>query len=439
MIPVILSGGSGTRLWPVSRQNLPKQFCSIFDKSLQDKTFIRCRELGTPWLITSEKLKTLTERSLAGLGASEQTRVIYEPVGKNTAPAVAILCKVAQNLGLAHEVAGVFPSDHLISKEKIFENVVHFAAEVAATGKVVTLGITPSYAETGYGYIQTKAVKVQEKGAFKAYSVVKFHEKPTLDKAKEFISQQSFSWNAGIFIFKIEHMIELFKRHQPQMWDIVDQLSLDQSNLAQIYNSVQSISIDYAIMEKLSDQELACIPTDFGWNDVGSWDAVSDLIASQEIIEVKAEENFVFGDSKKSYSIIGASDLIVVDTEDAMLVINKGQSQDVRYVVEAISHSHPQLTKEHPYAYHSWGYSEKFKSSSSSSSGRFVVWPQKNWQTVSATSLLWSVTGGEGTLTLGGEKRVLKPGVQVVIPQNVTYTVSNDSSQDLEIFEVHSL
>lgn len=440
MIPVILSGGSGTRLWPVSRQKLPKQFCSIFEKSLQDKTFLRCRELGNPWLITSKKLEVLTERSLAQLGAGDRTRVVYEPVGKNTAPAIAVLCKLAQNLNLENEVAGVFPSDHLIGKEKVFKDVVKFAAEVAEKNKVVTLGITPSYPETGYGYIQTKAVKLQERGAFKAYSVVKFHEKPSLDKAKEFVSQQSFSWNAGIFVFKVAHMIELFKKHQPLMWSLVDALDTELSNLQEIYEKVQSISIDYAIMEKLSEEELACVPADFGWSDVGSWDAVSEMVPSQQIIEVKSEGNFVFGDKQKSYSVIGADNLILVDTDDALLVIQKGQSQDVRYVVEALNQEQPRLTQEHTYVYEEWGYREKLKGASQSEATRLLVNPEGvlTDEQRRGSLCLWTIVAGEGMLIMSTGEQRLVSGTQVSLKAGEKFQVINTGKGELEIFEVQS-
>lgn len=265
MIPVILSGGSGTRLWPVSRQQIPKQFCEIFDEALQTTTLRRSLKLGTPWVITGKALKVLTEMEIARLGA-KNVEVIYEPFGKNTAPAIAVLCQRLLQQGLQNEVVGVFPSDHLIANEADFIKVVEFAASVAEQNKIVTLGITPSYPETGYGYIQTKAVSLKEEGSLKAYSVVKFHEKPDLEKAKEFVAQGSFSWNAGIFIFKVSHMIELFQKFQPAMWNLVSTLNADSSNLEEIYSNVQSISIDYAIMENLSANELACVPCEFGWN-----------------------------------------------------------------------------------------------------------------------------------------------------------------------------
>lgn len=435
MIPVILSGGSGTRLWPVSRQNLPKQFCSIFDMSLQDKTFIRCRELGTPWLITSQKLQTLTERSLAQLDSDAQTKVIYEPVGKNTAPAIAVLCKVALNLNLANEIAGVFPSDHLIGKEKTFKEVVAFATSVAATNKIVTLGITPSYPETGYGYIQTKAVKLLEQGPFRAYSVVKFHEKPTLDKAREFISQQSFSWNSGIFVFKISHMIDLFKQHQPAMWAAVEKLNTDFSNLADVYDQVQGISIDYAIMEKLSDSELACIPADFGWSDVGSWDAVSELVASKDVTEIKAEGTFVFGPSQKNYSVIGADNLILVDTDDALLVIQKGQSQDVRYVVDAVNQGQPELAKNHSYAYFKWGYTEDLKPSESSRARRVIVNPNSEWSDRAPHALHWTVVRGTGSVGLNGQTHELESGKYLSVPAGVEFSLKSQGNF-IEIIEI---
>ncbi len=273
MIPVILSGGSGTRLWPVSRQTLPKQFCNLFGESLQGMTLKRCAPLGKPWIVTGAVVKEQTEINMKQ--AQVEANVLYEPFGKNTAPAIATLCQVLLTRGHGQESVAVFPSDHLVRKEELFRRLISFAGEVAQTKKVVTIGITPTYPETGYGYIQTNNKPLHANGEVTAFSVLKFHEKPSLESAVGFLQQNSFCWNAGIFVFQVHFMIELFKKHQPEMWSIVSRLKSDLSNLSEIYSEVQNISIDYAIMERLSEEELACIPAELGWSDVGSWDAMA--------------------------------------------------------------------------------------------------------------------------------------------------------------------
>lgn len=437
MIPVILSGGSGTRLWPVSRQQMPKQFCDIFGKPLQTYTLERSLRMGNPWIVTSKALQTLTELNLKQ-NKAESVKVVYEPFGKNTAPAVAVLCQLLQLQGHGDEIVGVFPSDHLITKENAFFDVVKFASEVAKENKVVTLGITPSYPETGYGYIQTQAASFKDSGSLKAYSVVKFHEKPSLEKAKEFLAQGSFSWNAGIFVFKVSHMISLFAKHQPEMWALVSSLKADASNLDEIYGKVQSISIDYAIMEKLNADELACVPAEFGWSDVGSWDAVASLQKGHDVLNVKGQDNFVFGDEKKHYSMIGLDDVIVVDTKDAMMLVKKGSSQDVRHVVEALTQQKSKLVKEHVFEYRPWGYFEILKDTDHFKSKVIRVNPhsQISYQSHAKREEYWTITQGSGEVVLNDEVIPVKAGSHVHIPLGAKHRIRNNTSEILEFVEV---
>ena len=437
MIPVVLSGGSGTRLWPVSRAHMPKQFCSIFSEPLQTMTLKRCAKMGAPWIVTGKSLQTLTELEIKQNKISG-VEFVYEPFGKNTAPAIAVLCKMLQAKGMDKEIVGIFPSDHLIANEPKFLDVVKFAQTVAQEDRVVTLGITPSYPETGYGYIQTKAVSLKEQGSLKAYSVVKFHEKPALEKAQEFLKQGSFSWNAGIFIFKTSHMIELFKKHQPTLWQIVDGLKADGSNLEEIYTAVQSISIDYAIMEKLGGEELACIPSEFGWSDVGSWDAVAALQKGTEHIDVKGGGNFVFGLPQKNYSFVGMSNVIVVDTADALMIVKKGQSQDVRHVVEALNQQKSALVKDHVYEYRPWGYFEILKDTENFKSKVIRVNPhsQISYQSHAKREEHWTIVKGSGEVVLNDEVIPVKAGTHIHIPLGAKHRIRNNTAEMLEFVEV---
>lgn len=347
MIPVVLSGGSGTRLWPVSRQQMPKQFCDIFAKPLQTLTLQRALRLGSPWIITSEVLRSLTEDNWQSLKAPGSLHALYEPMAKNTAPAIGLLCRALELKGLQDEVAAVFPSDHLIQQEERFLEIVKRAEILAKQKKIVTLGIHASYPETGYGYIQTEKSSQKATQEIQAFPVLKFHEKPAYEKAKEFVASGNFHWNAGIFVFQVSRMIELFKKHQPEIWQGLSQLKSDLSNLKDIYQNLNSISIDYAIMEKLSESELVCIPGDFGWSDVGSWDAVASLMEGQTHFDVKANNNFVFGINDKKYSFVGVENVILVDTPDATVVMQKGQSQEIRQVVEHFTKSAPEIVQKH--------------------------------------------------------------------------------------------
>lgn len=438
MIPVVLSGGSGTRLWPVSRQHMPKQFCNIFGKALQTLTLERCQKMGSaPWIVTSLALKTLTELNLRQNKMSD-VQVVYEPFGKNTAPAMAVLCQVLLNSGKGEDIAGVFPSDHLITQEENFLKVVKFAAEVASGNRVVTLGIKPSYPETGYGYIQTQPQGFKKQGSWEAFPVIKFHEKPNLDKAKDFIAQGNFSWNAGIFVFKVSHMVTLFQRHQPQMWALVSTLKKDLSNLEEIYSQIQNISIDYAIMEKLDGEELTCIPAEFGWSDVGSWDAVANLEKGQDAIEVQSSGNFVFGDKEKNYSLIGLQDVIVVDTDDALMLVKKGCSQDVRHVVDVLNKQKSPLVKDHVFEHRPWGYFEILKDTDNFKSKVIRVHPhsQISYQSHARREEHWTITQGSGEVVLNDEVIPVKAGTHIHIPLGAKHRIRNNTDKPLEFVEV---
>lgn len=437
MIPVILSGGSGTRLWPVSRQHMPKQFCNIFGQSLQTQTLNRCMKLGSPWIVTSQALKTLTQLNLLE-NSAQGVQVVYEPFGKNTAPAVAVLCHLLVSQGSADEVIGIFPSDHLVSKEKEFLEVVQFAQDVANENRIVTLGIKPSYPETGYGYIQTHLDSIKKSGLLHAHAVVKFHEKPDLKKAQDFLSQGGFSWNAGIFIFKVSHMVSLFQKHQPEMWKQVSELKSDLSNLEAVYSQVQSISIDYAIMEKLGPEELACVPADFGWSDVGSWDAVAGLSQGQDILSVHSQRNFVFGEQKKNYSMIGIEDVILVDTKDALMLVKKGHSQDVRHVVEALNQQKSSLAKEHIYEYRPWGYFEILKDTEFFKSKVIRVNPhaQISYQSHAQREEHWTITRGSGEVVLDDQIIPVSVGSHIHIPKGAKHRIRNNTDLMLEFVEV---
>lgn len=339
LIPIVLSGGSGTRLWPISRNNYPKQFSPLLDQTLQTLTLKRLKNYQPALIVTGEKLKVLTEKEIAEHQFKVQG-IIYESEGKNTAPAVAMACKYLQMKGLQNNVCGVFSSDALITKEDAFHHAVQVAAAEALAGKVVVLGIKPDRTETGFGYIQL----AQNPNLDEATKVLNFHEKPNYQTAEKFVADRNYFWNAGIFIFQVEKMIQQFKLHQPEMWAAVSELQPDLSNIAQIYSRIKSISFDYAIVEKLKTEQLSCVPCDIGWSDLGSWDVLEQINSKSEkklglikpSVQVEASGNTVFSKQKKIYSFVGVDDLIVVDTDDAILICKKEHSQKVKDVVEII-------------------------------------------------------------------------------------------------------
>jgi mannose-1-phosphate guanylyltransferase/mannose-6-phosphate isomerase len=280
-IPTILSGGSGTRLWPVSRTKFPKQFCDLFEESLFKKTLDRLKPFGSPWIVTNHALEILTKTVMRETGIPFD-QALFEPKANNTAPAIALLCKVLVDRGHANAIVGIFPSDHLINNNEAFANALKLGQECAELGQVVTIGIKPTYPATGYGYIEVTKDALLEKNGLRALKTRGFREKPNLDTAEDFIASGNFFWNGGMFLFKMSVMITHLKHFMPELWSVIADLKPDLSNLAEVYSKCPAQSIDYGVMEKLKEQ--VCIPCDLGWNDVGSWDEIAKLAPNGDII-----------------------------------------------------------------------------------------------------------------------------------------------------------
>jgi mannose-1-phosphate guanylyltransferase/mannose-6-phosphate isomerase len=442
-IPVIMSGGSGTRLWPISRTKYPKQFCELLEKPLQTLTIERLQSFGAGILVTSERLKDLTEKDIIQ-NKLKIERVLYEPTGKNTAAAVALACKYLQLTERESEVVGVFSSDALISKKKEFETALSAALKSAQNDFVVTLGIQPRSPETGFGYIQVKERALNTESATQ---VLKFHEKPSLEKAKDFLNDGHYFWNAGIFIFKVRVMIELFKKYEPELWLSMDRLKLDLSNIQEIYGQLKNISIDYAIIEKIGSDNLRCVPCDIGWSDVGSWDALvevtegvpfSSKTLKKQPIQISSKNNSVFANQNKKYGFIGCDDLIVVDTADATLICRKEQSQKVKELVEAFKMSDEEVVNQHVFENRPWGKFEILHDTSYFKSKIIRVEPgQKlSYQSHSKRAEHWVIVRGQAVVTLDEKEYLVNQGEHIFIPQFSKHRIHNRTGELVEFIEV---
>lgn len=433
--PIILSGGSGTRLWPTSRKQYPKQFCDLLDKPLQTLTIERLQVYGKGLIVTSQALKVLTEKNISQ-NHLKISKVLYEPVGKNTAAAVALACKYLELNNRAQEISGVFPSDALIIDDKAFDVALKTATVSAETGSVVILGIQPKTPETGFGYIQTSA---SDKSSKNAIEVLKFHEKPNLEKAKSFLVDGNYFWNAGIFIFKTSVMIELFKQHEPELWQKISTLKADLSNLNDVYASLRSISLDYAIMEKLKPSELKCVPCDMGWSDLGSWDSLVENSEGDLVpVEVACKGNVVFSKQKKTYGIVGVDDLIIVDTADALMICKKGESQKVKDLVEKIESTDKKFVSEHVFEHRPWGEYEILRDESYFKSKLIRVEPgqQISYQSHTKRSEHWIIVKGEAIVILNDEEIKRKTGEHVYIPVGAKHRIINRTTSMVEFVEV---
>ena len=439
MIPVIISGGSGTRLWPVSRSAFPKQFCNLFGDSLQNLTFKRLSEFGEPWILTGQTLRVQTEIGLKELAALK-TQVIYEPMARNTAPAVGVLTYLLIQKGFSNEVAGVFPSDHLITDQIEFRRAVRVAEKTAMNKKIVTLGIQAGYTETGYGYIQVKGDNSE------AHPVMRFHEKPQIEKAKEFVASKEYFWNAGIFIFHVQTMADMFAEHQPRMWKKIQEIKPDLTNLEQVYAEIEAISIDYAIMEKIGGSGiLMCVPTNPGWSDVGSWDAVAEenlkshtVPSRAQVLEENSKNNFVMTSSEKVVALVGVEDLNIVDTGDVLMVLKKGHSQQVKKIVDQLTVQKSSTVKDPITEKRPWGSFEILRDTDDFKSKVIEVLPhsQLSYQSHGKRAEHWIIVKGNGEVVLNDEIVPIRAGSHVFIPMGAKHRIRNTSNEVIQFVEV---
>ncbi len=446
MIPVVISGGSGTRLWPVSRSSYPKQFCEFYDHSFLRNTIDRVSAFGKIHLVTVESMRTMTLKILRETQLSPES-LICEPFGKNTAPAVALICHVLSQRKMTDEIVGIFPADHLISEVKKFQEVVRLAESVAQKGEVVTLGIAPRYAATGYGYIELSDVEEGSRGEFKARKVKQFLEKPNAAKAKEFAQTGKHFWNAGVFVFKVGVMIQHFEKKMPQLWDRIKQIKADMSNAPQVYANVESQSIDFGLIEKL--EKMVCIPCEIGWSDVGSWDELARLDeempqyrsdSKAKVFSEDASGNYVFSVREKVIGLVGVKNLIVVETPDALLISQKGKSEKVREIVKSVrTQGLPEAT-EQKFELRPWGKFEVLADASDYKAKKITVdaGEQLSYQSHEKRSEHWIIIEGEGEVTLDDKKNLLRGGQYIYISQNAKHRIKNTGKGPLTFIEVQT-
>ncbi len=441
LIPVVLSGGVGSRLWPKSRFNLPKPFINVWDDCLLSTTVARFAKTQTPWCVTTSSLRVLTEKVFRKHNISPE-HVLCEAMGRNTAPAVAFLCKTFEQKGLSQQVVGVFPADHFVEDVDNFNTCLNLAYTAAEAGSVVTLGIIPCEPSTEFGYIEVNQdIKAISPNSVVS-DVVSFKEKPSVTVAEDFLRTQKFLWNSGMFIFKISTMIELFKKHQPEMWTAFSDLKPDLSNAAEIYEKLPNISIDYAIIEKMQAekaQNIKCIPCEMGWSDVGTWDELIKYHGSeQNILFESAKDCHVVSQEKKTYGFIGIDDLIVVDTKDATLIMKKGESAKVSKMVEGLKRDGASVLYATHFEERPWGNFEVLKDECHYKSKMIQIEPgQKlSYQSHQKRAEHWIVVKGQAEVTIDDVKHIVKTSEHIFIPQGAKHRVANPSSEPIELIEV---
>lgn len=419
MTNIILCGGSGTRLWPISRTLMPKQFVKLFeDKSLFQLTVERNSAVCAQQLIVSNSEQYfLAFNQLEEINQANNSYIL-EPVGRNTAPAIALACMSLD----PNEIVLVTPSDHLIKDQHAYVQVITQAAKLASDDYLVTFGITPTFPETGFGYIEASGQDVKA-----------FHEKPNLKTAELYVNSGNYYWNSGMFCFKAGLFLDELQKWSPAIFDASAQAYTNAVHGEMIkisyedMNAIPDKSIDYAVMEK--SNRVKVIPSSIGWSDVGSFDALSDVMPNDE------NNNFIL--SNKPVNLIDVKDLIIIDTEDALLISHKGSSQKVKEVVQHYKQINPNLTHIHRTAHRPWGTYTVLEDTPGYKIKRIMVKPGKrlSLQKHFHRNEHWIVLSGTATVTVGEKTFSVHPNESTYIKAGEVHRLANLGKIPLTIIE----
>ena len=444
MKAIILAGGSGTRLWPVSRYGLPKQFIKLNGgKSLLCQTVERLAAvvpLHDIFVITNDDYRFHVQADLRSVSPAIENNVILEPVGRNTAPAIALVMKYCQEKLKCSkdEVIFICPSDHIIEPVEKFARYARQAEAAAKAGSIVTFGIKPGRPETGYGYIK-KGGALGKGGVCK---VEKFAEKPDLKTAEKYLKDGSYYWNSGMFSFTIATMLAEFKAYAPE---ISRKMPATLAAMTADFKNMPSISIDYAVMEK--SKKAAVLPIDILWSDVGSWDSLPEVIKPDadgnvkvgDILALDTKKTIVMGE-KRLISTIGLKDLIIIDTSDALLIAKRGQAQRVKEVVDMLKERKRKEVVEHTTTYRPWGSYTVLEEDSRYKIKRIVVKPGEklSHQLHYHRSEHWIIVKGTAKVTLGGKSSIVHENESTYVPKSTTHRLENPGKVPLEMIEVQN-
>ncbi len=448
MIPIILSGGSGGRLWPLSRPLYPKQFLALHsDKTLFQETVYRLKQLGLedPIVVCNEEHRFIVAENMQNIGYKAQD-IVLEPIGRNTAPAIAAAALIAMQKG-QDPLLMVLPADHIIEDMKALAQATKTAQEMAEQGYMVTFGITPTEPHTGYGYIEIGQALESE-----AHEIAAFKEKPDLQTAEGFVQSGKYLWNSGMFCFKASRYLSEIEAHQPDLLAHVKEAvknaryDLDFIRLPQDeFEKCADISIDYAVMEHT--QKGCVVALDAQWNDIGSWDAVwavspkdSDENVCQGDVIVRDSHNNFIHSQDKLVTVLGVDNLIVVDTQDALLVADKTKVQDVKLIVDQLKVMQRSEAKHHRTVYRPWGHYDSICHGERDQVKRISVKPgaKLSLQKHNHRSEHWVIVKGTAKVTKGEESFLLTENESVYIPLGIVHALENPGKIMLEIIEVQT-
>lgn len=457
LIPVLLSGGVGSRLWPISREAHPKPFMKLADgQSLLQKTFLRAAQL--PYVteiitVTNRELLFKTEDDYSNVHKKNLNQgFILEPFGRNTAAAIAV---AALHLRETHGTDAhmlVLAADHLIQDQVAFEAAVHNAMELSGQGWLVTFGIQPTHPETGFGYLEAGPALKTGPGL----RVARFVEKPDVNTAAQYLAAGSYFWNSGMFCFKVDTVLNELQEHAPELLAMAA-TSIAASRLAQAsgyrcltldthsFEAVPDISFDYAVMEH--SERVVTVPCDIGWSDVGSWNTISELTAADsdgnrcngEVLVHDASNNYVQSESRLT-ALIGVEDLLIVDTPDALMIAHKDRAQDVKHIVAQLKDSSHTLHRLHNTVHRPWGTYTTLEEGERFKIKRIVVKPKASLslQLHHHRSEHWIVVSGMALVVNDEQTMMLAANESTYIRAGHQHRLQNPGVIDLIMIEVQS-